>query len=111
MLPGLPHGCENWTMKALEFRLLVTIASVLTATGGARAQANFPPDSDNAALRYWTALTEMRNTIDEDEATRKLLSATIRGEIPWDESKLGPILEANAGAVQAMQRGAKLPEC
>ena len=53
----------------------------------------------------------MRNTIDEAETTQNLLSATIRGEIPWDENKLGPILDANAGAVQAMQRGAKLPEC
>ena len=111
MLPWLLHDCENWSVKSLKFRLLITIVGVLAATGGARAQAKFPPDSDNAALRYWTALTEMSNTTDEDETTRNLLSATIRGEIPWDENKLGPILEANAGAVQAMQRGAKLPEC
>ena len=111
MLPGLPHDCENWSVKFLKFLLLITIVGVLAATGGARAQAKFPPDSDNAALRYWTALTEMSNTIDEDETTRNLLSATIRGEIPWDENKLGPILDKNADAVQAMQRGAKLPEC
>ena len=110
-MPGLPLDCENWSMKSLKFRFLITVVGVLAATGGARAQAKFPPDSDNAALRYWTALTEMRDTIDEDETTRKLLSATIRGEIPWDESKFGPILEANADAVQAMQRGARLPEC
>jgi hypothetical protein len=40
-----------------------------------------------------------------------LLWATARGEIPWDENKLGPILDANADALQAMQRGAQLPEC
>jgi len=84
---------------------------VLAATGGAHAQAKFPPDSDNAALRYWTALADMSNAIDKDETTRNLVSATIRGEIPWDENKLGPILDENAGAVQAMQRGTKLPEC
>jgi hypothetical protein len=111
MLPELLDDCENWSMKSLKFRLLLTIVGVLAATGGARAQAKFPPDSDNAALRYWTALTEVSNTLDEDETTRNLLSATIRGEIPWDENKLGPILEANADAVQAMQRGAKLPKC
>jgi hypothetical protein len=99
-------------MKSLKFRLLITIVGVLAATGGARAQAKFPPDSANAALRYWTALTEMRNTlVDGDETTRSLLWATTRGEIPWDEHKIGPILDANADAVQAMQRGAKLPEC
>jgi len=110
MLPGLPHDCENWSMKSLKFRLLITIVGALAATGGARAQAKFPPDSDNAALRYWTALTEIRNSI-EDETTQNLLSAAIKGEIPWDENKLGPILDANADAVQAMHRGAKLPEC
>jgi hypothetical protein len=98
-------------MKSLKVRPLITIVCVLAATGGVRAQAKFPPDSDNAALRYWTALTEMKNTIDENETTQKLLSATIKSEIPWDENKLGPILEANAAAVQAMQRGAKLAEC
>lgn len=98
-------------MKSLKLLVLITIAGVMAATCGARAQAKFPPDSDNAALRYWTALTEMRNTIDENEPTQKLLSATIKGDIPWDESKLGPILDANAGAVQAMQRGTKLTEC
>jgi hypothetical protein len=97
-------------MKSLNFRLLVTIVSVLAATGGARTQARFPPESDNAALRYWSALTEMRNTI-EDETTQNLLSATIKGDMPWDENKLGPILDANADAVHSMQRGAKLPEC
>jgi hypothetical protein len=108
----MPRDCENWSMKSLGLRLLVTILGLLAATGGARAQAKFPPDSDNAALRYWTALTAIvRDPINEDETTQKLLSATLKGEVFWDENKLGPVLEANASAVQAMQRGAKLPEC
>ena len=102
---------ENWSMASLRFRLLIAIAGLLAATAGARAQAKFPQDSDNAALRYWTALTEVRSIFDEDEPTQKLLWATAKGEIPWDENKLGPILERNANALRAMQRGAKLPEC
>jgi hypothetical protein len=98
-------------MASLKFRLLITIVGVLVATSGARAQAKFPPDSDNAALRYWTALTEVRDTVGEDETTQELLSATMKGDIAWDENKLGPLLEKNADAVQAMQRGAKLAEC
>lgn len=97
-------------MKSLKLRTLTTIVCVLATIGGARAQAKFPPDSDNAALRYWTALTEMRNTL-SDETTQNLISAAIKGETPWDENKLRPILEANSDAIQAMQRGAKLPEC
>ena len=90
----------------------MTIVVVLAATGGARAQAKFPPDSDNAALRYYAAVTSIiRDPLHEDEATQKLFWATIQGETSWDENKLGPLLEANASAVQAMQRGTKLPEC
>jgi hypothetical protein len=98
-------------LKSLKFRLLVTIICALAATGRARAQAKFLPDSDNAALRYWAALAGTRDIIDVDETTQNLLSATIKGETPWDENKLGPILGKNADAIQAMQRGAKLPEC
>lgn len=98
-------------MKLSALRILITIAGVLSVNGGACAEAKFLPDSDNAALRYWTALAEMRSTISEDEITQNLLSATIKGEMAWDENKLGPILDANVRAVQAMQRGAKLPEC
>jgi hypothetical protein len=97
-------------MKSLKLRLLITIVGLLAAIGGARAQTKLPPDSDNAALRYWTALTEMRNTL-SDETTQNLLSAAMSGQTPWDENKLGPILDANADAIEAMQRGAKLPEC
>ncbi len=96
-------------MKSSAFRVLVV--GMLAASGGAHAQAGFPPDSDNAALRYWAAFTEMRDEIDKDDATQNVLSATIKGEIPWDENNLGPTLDANAHALQAMQRGTKLPEC
>jgi len=99
-------------MKSFGLRLVITIAIVLAATGGARAQANFPPDSDNAALRYYAALTSIiRDPIHEDEKTQELFSETIQGKTPWDENRLGPLMEANADAVQAMQRGAKLREC
>jgi hypothetical protein len=99
-------------MKSFKLRLVLAILGMLVTARGARAQAKFPPDSDNAALRYWRALTAIaRDPIHEDETTQKLFSETIEGKTPWDENKLGPILEANADAVQAMQRGSKLPEC
>jgi hypothetical protein len=94
----------------MKFRLLATIMAVLASAHAARAQAMFPPDTDNAALRYWFALAEVREP-PEDEATRDLFGETITGRVAWDEKKLGPILDSNRDALLTMQRATKLPVC
>jgi hypothetical protein len=92
----------------MKFRLLATIAAVLASAQIARAQATFPPETDNAALRYWFALAEVR---EPDDATRDLFGETITGRVAWDEKKLGPILDSNLDALRSMQRATKLPVC
>src|SRR5260370_989620 len=46
-----------------------------------------------------------------DMETRKLIDKTLAGKTAWSETTLGSTLDANAEAIQTMQRGAKLPEC
>jgi hypothetical protein len=46
-----------------------------------------------------------------DKATMELLENVASGKAQWDEARLGSILDANSDAIQAMQRGTKLPEC
>jgi hypothetical protein len=94
----------------MKFRLLATMIAVLASAHTARGQAKFPVETDNAALRYWVALAEVREPPDDD-ATRHLLGETITGRVAWDEAKLGPILDSNFGALRTMQRATKLPEC
>lgn len=94
----------------MKFRLLATIMAVLASVHTARAQAMFPPETDNAALRYWSALVEVQEPPDDDP-TQHLFRETIAGRVPWDEAKLGPILDSNLGALRTMQQGTKLPEC
>jgi hypothetical protein len=94
----------------MKFRLLATIMAVLASAHTARAQAMFPPQTDNAALRYWFALAEVREPPD-DEATRHLFGETIAGRVAWDEAKLGPILDSNRDALRSMQQATKLPVC
>ena len=94
----------------MKFRLLATIMAVLTSAHTARAQAVFPPETDNAALRYWFALAEVQEPPD-DEATWRLFGETITGRVVWDEAKLGPILDSNLDALRTMQRATKLPAC
>jgi hypothetical protein len=94
----------------MKFRLLATIMAVLASAHTARAQAMFPPETDNAALRYWFALAEVREP-PEDEATQHLFGETITGRVSWDEAKLGPILDSNRDALRTMQQVTKLPAC
>jgi len=94
----------------MKFRLLATIMAVLASAHTARAQAMFPPETDNAALRYWFALAEVLEPPDDD-ATQHLFGEMVAGRVAWDETKLGPILDSNRDALQTMQRATKLPAC
>src|SRR5882724_7741081 len=94
----------------MKFRLLATIIAVFASAHTARAQALFPPETDNAALRYWFALAEVLEP-PEDEATRHLFGETITGRVAWDETKLAPILDSNLDALRTMQLATKLPVC
>jgi len=95
----------------MKFRLLVAILVVLATVGRARAQAKYLPESNNAALRYWAALVEMRDNPLTVKPTQKMLLAVMKGETAWNEEKMGPVLDVYADSIQTMQRGAKLPDC
>ncbi len=97
-------------LDPMKFRLLATIMAVLASAHTARAQAMFPPETDNAALRYWFALAKVQEPPDDD-ATRHLFGETFAGRVAWDETKLGPILDSNDDALRTMQRATKLPAC
>jgi hypothetical protein len=76
----------------------------------AAGQAAVPPETHNAALRYWLAFAELQDP-PADKDTQELLEKTAAGAVPWDEARLGPILESNEAAILAMHRATKLPEC
>ena len=93
-------------------RLKLFVASVLIVMNAsvAQPQAKYPQQTRNAALRYWMAFAEMQDP-PADKTTQGLLEKTSSGEAVWDETKLGPILDANGEAIRTMQRATKLPEC
>jgi hypothetical protein len=90
--------------------VLVFLCAGLLAPKAARAQTSLPPETRNAALRYWLAFAEMQDP-PADRATQDLLERAAAGEARWDEVKLGPILDKNKYAIQRMQRATNLPEC
>jgi hypothetical protein len=94
----------------MNLKLLKAGVLILMSAFVARPQAKYPPETRNAALRYWMAFAEMQDP-PADKATQGSLEKTAAGEAAWDEKKFGPILDANEAAIRMMQRGTKLPEC
>ncbi len=93
-------------VRALTTMLVIALGSAALTS----AQVRYPPETKNAALRYWMAFAEMQD-LSVDKDTQNLLEKTAAGEATWDEARLGPLLKANAGAIELMQRATKLPDC
>jgi hypothetical protein len=93
-----------------QLTIVGALLAFLMITASAQAQTKLPPETRNAALRYWLAFADLQDP-PSDKATQELLEKTAAGETPWDEGKLGAILDQNQQAIQAMQRATKLPEC
>lgn len=90
-------------------RILALVFICLIATA-AMGQTAMPPETRNASLRYWLAYAEMHDP-PSDKSVSDLLEKTAAGDAPWDEAKLGPLLDQNVAAIQMMQRATKLPDC
>ncbi len=93
-----------------QLRTVVVGAALVFAAGTTHAQSGVPPETRNAALRYWLAFADLQDP-PTDKTTAELLEKTAAGEVAWDETKLGPILDKNETAIWRMQRATKLPEC
>jgi hypothetical protein len=91
-------------------KILAFFAALLLGACSTAAQIKRPTETRNAALRYWLAFSEMQDP-SADPDLSSLLKRTAAGEVPWDETKLGPILDRNESAVLRLQRATKLPEC
>jgi hypothetical protein len=91
-------------------KLIALIALCFSLSPGAFAQFKVPPETRNAALRYWQAFGDMQD-LPANSETRALLEQMIAGTTIWDDAKLGLVLVANESAIQQMQRATKLPEC
>lgn len=88
----------------------ISLAVVLLTPCALTAQIKLPPETRNAALRYWMAFADLQDP-PSDKTMQDLLEKTAAGKSAWDEAKLGPILDRNIQAIQEMQRATALPEC
>jgi hypothetical protein len=86
------------------------IIGVMLAAAASQAQSFKLPVTRNAALRYWEAFAVMQDQ-PADASTKELIEKVLSGSAPWDEQRLGPLVEQNRSAIQIMQGGTRLPEC
>jgi hypothetical protein len=85
------------------------ILIALLSAGSAVAQRNAPL-TENAALRYWSAFSEVQDSGITDQQAKEL-NAILDGTAPYDDSKYKDLLEKNALALEIMARATSLPSC
>jgi hypothetical protein len=73
------------------------------------AQQNAPL-TENAALRYWSAFSEVQDSGITDQQAKEL-NAILDGTAPYDDSKYKDLLEKNTLALEIMARATSLPSC
>jgi hypothetical protein len=73
-------------------------------------QVKTPPETRNAALRYWQAFAELKDP-PPNQNVQAEIEKVLSGEAAWDEAKLGGVVAANEIALGIMQRATKLPDC
>jgi hypothetical protein len=100
------------TRSMMRFQKQIGVWSFLLAIGlaGTSTPQGLSSGTPNAALRYWAAFALMQDP-PSDKATLDLMDNVASGKASWDESRLGPILDANEEAIQTMQRGSRLSNC
>ena len=95
-------------MKILNTILSMILIALLSA-GSALAQRNTSL-TENAALRYWSAFSEVQDSGITDQQAKEL-NAILDGTAPYDDSKYEDLLEKNTLALEIMARATSLPNC
>ena len=94
-------------MKTLR-RIVIGLSVMSLMATSALAQA--PAAEANAALRHWMAFAFMQNA-GGDADTADLLERVAAGQAPWNEARLGTLIDANQEALAIMQRASQLDAC
>jgi hypothetical protein len=91
--------------QTIPSMLLIALLSV----GSSSAQRNAPL-AENAALRYWSAFSEVQDSGISDQQAKEL-NAILDGRAPYDDLKYKDLLEKNRLALEIMARATSLPNC
>jgi len=95
-------------MKIFD-RIPSMILIALLSAGSAWAQRNASL-TQNAALRYWSAFSQVQDSGITDQQAKEL-NAILDGTAPYDDTKYKELLEKNKLALEIMARATSLPNC
>jgi hypothetical protein len=86
-----------------------TAVTVVLFVGAAMGQRTVPL-ADNAALRYWSAFSQLQDAAITDQEAKELDSVLDR-MAPFDVSKYNDLVQKNTLALEIMARGTLLSNC
>ncbi len=95
-------------MKLIRNTVSILLIGVVAA--GAASAQHRGDIAENAALRYWAAFSEIRDSSVTDQEAREL-NAILDGTAPYDDSKYEELVRKNELALQIMSRGTSLRNC
>ena len=87
-------------------------ATILLAllSAGSRVAQSSQSLAENAALRYWSAFSEVQDSGITNPPAKEL-NAILDGTAPYDDSKYKDLLEKNTLALEIMARATSVPNC
>jgi len=91
--------------NAIPSMILIALLSASSALAQRNASL-----AENAALRYWSAFSEIQDSGITDQQAKEL-NAILDGTAPYDDSKYKDLLEKNTLALEIMTRATSLPNC
>src|SRR5205807_8949859 len=95
-------------MKHIRAVPLIILAVLLSGVS-ASAQKHVPL-SDNAALRYWSAFSQVQDVAITDQQATELITI-LDATAPYDDLKYKDLLEKHTYALEIMARGSSLSHC
>src|SRR3984893_17064113 len=77
--------------RNMSIRLCFAGLCLFLAAGGVLGQVKPPPETRNAALRYWQAFSELKDP-PADQGIQQEMQKVLSGDAPWDEVNLGGVV-------------------
>jgi hypothetical protein len=94
----------------MKITRLVLLTALLTTSAMSSTTEQTLKLGDNAALRYWSAFSQMQDTAVSDEEAKEL-NSILEGTAPYSDARYKDIVEKNRSALETVARGTAMPNC
>lgn len=92
------------------FNMIPSMVLIALLSAGSALAQQHEPLKENAALRYWSAFSQVQDSGITDQQAKEL-NSILDGTAPYDDSKYKDLIEKNILAFEIMARATALPAC